>query len=152
MARPKKAGIHLRKTLALAYGPPPEPGEIRLSKVWLSGRTEVSQTIFISQIYALLEEHLNDSSMNVNWLADKLTINRKMLYRKVQSLIQLAPAELIQQYRLRRAADLLVVGHTVSETAHSVGFSTASHFTTVFKTFYRQTPTEFIASQQIRLI
>jgi CheY-like chemotaxis protein len=105
------------------------------------------QDPFLGKIYALLERHLDDTQVNVDWLADQLAMNRKTLYRKVHSLIQLAPAELIRQYRLRRAADLMGVGHNMAETADRVGFSTPSHFAIVFKEFYGQTPTEFIASR-----
>ncbi|RRB09841.1 hybrid sensor histidine kinase/response regulator [Larkinella knui] len=103
---------------------------------------------FLVRIYALLDQHLDDSTISVDWLADQLTMNRKTLYRKVQSLIQLAPAELIRQYRIRKAADLLRAGHNVAETADLVGFNTPSHFTLVFKEIYQQTPTEFIAGRQ----
>lgn len=102
---------------------------------------------FLVRIYALLEEHLDDPSISVDWLADQLAMNRKTLYRKVQSLIQLAPADLIRQYRMRKAAELLHAGHNVSETADLVGFNSPSHFTTVFKETYEQTPTEFIAGR-----
>ncbi|MDB5243600.1 MAG: hypothetical protein JWP57_4225 [Spirosoma sp.] len=102
---------------------------------------------FLGSIYAVLERHLDDTQVNVDWLADQLAMSRKTLYRKVQSLIQLAPADLIRQYRLRRAADLMGAGHNVAETADRVGFSTPSHFAIVFKEFYGQTPTEFISSR-----
>lgn len=102
---------------------------------------------FLLRIYELLEKHLDDSSINVDWLADQLDLNRKTLYRKVQSLIQLTPAGLIRQYRLRKAADLLQEGNNVAETAYKVGFSTPSHFTTVFKETYGQTPTQFIGNR-----
>lgn len=71
-------------------------------------------------------------------------MSRKTLYRKVQHVIQLPPADLIRQYRLRRAAELLRAGHTVSETADLVGFNTPSHFSLVFKEFYQKTPSEFV--------
>ena len=74
-------------------------------------------------------------------------MNRKTLYRKVHSLIQLPPADLIRQYRLRKAAELLGTGRNVNETADLVGFSTPSHFSIVFKDFYHQTPSEFITNR-----
>eukprot|EP01031_Cornospumella_fuschlensis_P019724 gene19724-24170_t len=66
---------------------------------------------FLLRIYALLEQHLDNPSISVDWLADQLAMNRKTLYRKVHSLIQLAPAELIRQFRLRKAAELLRSGY-----------------------------------------
>ena len=102
---------------------------------------------FLTRIYGLLDQHLDDDSIGVDWLADQMSMNRKTLYRKVQSLIQLPPADLIRQYRLRKAAELLRAGRNVSETADLTGFSTASHLASVFKDFYQQTPTEFMANR-----
>ncbi|QMW06878.1 response regulator [Spirosoma foliorum] len=105
------------------------------------------QDPFLIRIYGLLDQHLDDSTIGVDWLADQLAMNRKTLYRKIQSLIQLSPADLIRQYRLRKAAELLGSGNNVAETADLVGFNSPSHFTIVFKDFYQQTPTEYIASR-----
>nr|WP_229311431.1 two-component regulator propeller domain-containing protein [Larkinella rosea] len=102
---------------------------------------------FLERIYALLEENLDDSSIGVDWLADKLAMNRKTLYRKIQSLIQLAPTDLIRQYRIRKGVELLLAGKSVAETADLTGFSTPSHFSMVFKEIYQQTPTEYLASR-----
>ncbi|MFD2571468.1 two-component regulator propeller domain-containing protein [Spirosoma soli] len=106
----------------------------------------VVQDAFLRQVYELLETHLKDPSLNVDWLADQLAMSRKTLYRKIHSLIQLSPNELIRQYRLRKAADLLRAGYNVSQTAYLVGFKTPAYFTIVFKEFYQKTPTEYIAA------
>ena len=111
----------------------------------------VMQNAFLHRVYELLDNHLDDSAINVDWLADQLAMSRKTLYRKVNSLIQLSPNDLIRQYRLRKAADLLRSGHQVAETADLVGFKTPSHFTVAFKEFYQQTPTEFIANSLRKL-
>lgn len=100
---------------------------------------------FLHRAYEILENHLNDPALTVDWLADELAMSRKTLYRKVHSLTQLNPHELIRQYRLRKAADLLRAGHTPSQTAYLTGFKNPSYFTTVFKEFYQKTPSEFTA-------
>lgn len=139
IARQQKLGEHYRQQFALPAGvdSPAQP------------ITPVdSPDPFLNRVYDVLEKHLDDSSISVDWLADQLAMNRKTLYRKVHSLIQLPPADLIRQYRLRKAADLLRAGHTVAETADLVGFNTPSHFSIVFKEFYQKTPTEFMASRE----
>ena len=113
----------------------------------IHAKTLGKQHIFLSRIYTLLEQHSPDPLVSVNWLADQLAINRKTLYRKVQSLLQLTPTDLIRQYQLNKAAELLRRGYTVSQTASLIGFKSSSHFASVFKEFYQQTPREFIASQ-----
>jgi signal transduction histidine kinase/ligand-binding sensor domain-containing protein/CheY-like chemotaxis protein/AraC-like DNA-binding protein len=139
VTRQQKLGDHYRQQFALPTPPdqPASPAAVN----WLD-----SQDPFLLRIYQLLDKHLDDPSIGVDWLADQLAMNRKTLYRKVQSIIQLPPADLIRQYRLRKAIELLRAGHNVSETADLVGFNTPSHFTLVFKEFYQQTPSEFIAS------
>lgn len=100
---------------------------------------------FLRRVYELIEHHLNDPTLTVDWLAEELAMSRKTLYRKMHSLVQLNPHELIRHYRLRKAADLLRSGHTASQTAYLTGFKTPSYFTMVFREFYQKTPTEFIA-------
>ncbi|UHG93149.1 hybrid sensor histidine kinase/response regulator transcription factor [Spirosoma oryzicola] len=109
---------------------------------------EDTKNPFLDQIYALLEEHLglSDSTLTVDWLAENMAMSRKTLYRKLGSLTDLAPNELIRNYRLRKAVDLLRAGHSASETAYLVGFKTPSHFTTVFKEYYKKTPSDFLSN------
>ena len=105
---------------------------------------EAVQDQFLRRLYSLVEQRLDDSSLSVEWLADQLAMSRKTLYTKVNSLIQLSPNELIRQYRLRKAIDLLRAGHNASETAYMVGFESPSYFTKVFREFYQQTPTDYL--------
>lgn len=111
-------------------------------------QTENSVTIlqdkFLLRVYELLDKHLDNPELSVEWLADQLAMNRKTLYRKIQSLTQLAPNELIRRYRLRKAADLLRSGYNVSETAYRVGFEMPNYFSQCFKEMYQLTPTEYV--------
>ncbi len=99
---------------------------------------------FLRRFYSLIEQRLDDSSLSVDWLADQLAMSRKSLNQKVQNLTNLSPIELIRQYRLRKAIDLLRLGHNASETAYMVGFESPSYFTRVFRKFYQQTPTDYV--------
>lgn len=98
---------------------------------------------FLRKVYTLIEKHLDDSTLSVEWLADELAMSRKALYLKVHNLTHLSPVELIRQYRLRKAIDLLRLGHSAAETAYLVGFESPSYFTKVFREFYQQTPTSY---------
>ncbi|MFC5410264.1 response regulator [Larkinella bovis] len=98
---------------------------------------------FLRKLYTLIEQHLDDPTLSVEWLADELAMSRKALYLKVHNLTHLSPVELIRQYRLRKAIDLLRLGHSAAETAYMVGFESPSYFTKVFREFYHQTPTSY---------
>lgn len=106
---------------------------------------EIIHDVFLREFYTLLDNNLSNTSLNVDWLADQLSMSRKTLLRKVSSLTQTeAPSELIRHYRLRKAAKLLLAGKNVTETAELVGFKAATHFTKSFKDFYHQTPTQYL--------
>lgn len=105
---------------------------------------DIVQDPFLHRLYSLLEDHLDDPSLNVEWLAGELAMSRKSLYLKVHTLTQLAPNELIRQYRLRKSIDLLRAGRSASETAYLVGFDSPSYFSKVFREFYQRTPTEYV--------
>jgi CheY-like chemotaxis protein len=111
---------------------------------------ETVQNGWLRDLYAILEKHLDNPDVSVEWLADQMMMTRKTLLRKVQALVQLAPSEVIQQYRLRKAADLLRAGHSVSETAYAVGFNTPAYFGQCFKELYHVTPSEFSAANSVR--
>ncbi|MGA0555854.1 response regulator [Larkinella sp. VNQ87] len=98
---------------------------------------------FLRKIYTLIDQHLDDPTLSVEWLADELAMSRKALYLKVHNLTNLSPVELIRQYRLRKAIDLLRLGHSAAETAYLVGFESPSYFTKVFREFYKQTPSAY---------
>ena len=99
---------------------------------------------FLRRFYQLIDQRLDDSSLSVEWVAGQLAMSRKTLYLKVHTLTHLPPVELIRQYRLRKAVDLLRLGHNASETAYLVGFESPSYFTKVFREFYQQTPTDYL--------
>ncbi len=141
VSRQQKLADHHRQRFALL---PTGPTGADLPAV---ESPEVVADPFLMRVYELLEQHLDDPSLSVDGLADQLAMTRRTLHRKLQSLIQLSPNELIRQYRLRRAADLLGAGRNVAETADLVGFRTPSHFSLVFREFYQQTPTEFVSSR-----
>jgi signal transduction histidine kinase/ligand-binding sensor domain-containing protein/DNA-binding response OmpR family regulator len=106
-------------------------------------KSEAVDNIFLQKLYSLLEDRLDDSSFGVDELAESLAMSRRTLYRKLATLVNLPASELIQQYRLKRAAELLMQGQPVSQTAYQVGFESPQYFAKVFKAFYQFTPTEF---------
>lgn len=104
---------------------------------------ETVQDKFLRQVYELIEARIDDSSLSVESLAEEMSISRKTLYRKTNGLTKLPPNEVIRQYRLRRATDLLKIGHNASETAYMVGFESPAYFGQCFKDHYGVTPMEY---------
>jgi signal transduction histidine kinase/ligand-binding sensor domain-containing protein/DNA-binding NarL/FixJ family response regulator len=115
----------------------------QLAQLDSSDKFLVPEDDFLKRLYAILENSL-DSSVSVPWLADQLGTSTKTLNRKLDSLVQLTTTDLIRQYKLRRAAELLKKGNSVTDVAYLTGFKSPSHFSTTFKAFYQKTPSQFL--------
>ena len=98
---------------------------------------------FMNRVYAVLENRLDDSSFGVEPMAQVIGMSRMHLNRKIKAMTGMTPNELIRTVRLNRAAELLLTGASVSETADRVGFDTAAYFSKVFKEQYHLTPSEY---------
>ncbi|HVX28322.1 MAG TPA: ATP-binding protein [Parafilimonas sp.] len=111
-------------------------------------QTKETENSFIANLYLILDEHLDDTTLSVEKLATKAAVSSRTLNRKLSSIVGLSANELIKQYRLKRSIEFLKSGNNVSETAYSVGFETHSHFTTSFKSFFGVTPSEYLHQNQ----
>ena len=72
-------------------------------------------------------------------------MSRVQLYRKLKSLTNSSPKELLRRLRLKKAASLLAASDmTVAEIAYEVGFSSPSYFTKCYKEQFGESPTDFL--------
>ena len=99
---------------------------------------------FLKQFIAVVEKNIDQSEMDVNYIASELSISRSKLYNKVKSLTNKSIVEFILQYRLRKAARLLVEEDmSIREIMEQVGIESQSYFTATFKKEFDETPTAF---------
>jgi AraC-like DNA-binding protein len=101
------------------------------------------QTNFLLHLYELIEENMDASPLNVNFLATHMAVSRSTLNRKLSTLTGKSAHELIKNCRLKKAEKLLNSGRNVSETAYLTGFETPSYFIQCFKETYKITPKEY---------
>lgn len=100
---------------------------------------------FLTQMNRIIEEHIADSDLSVNFLAEQLGISRSGLFAKIKTLADITPNEMIQVVRLKRAAHLLREGkYLVSEVGYMVGFSNPSYFTKCFQKQFGIKPGDYI--------
>ncbi len=100
---------------------------------------------FITKVRTTVEKHLSDETYTVDRLAFDVFLSRVQLFRKLKSLVGLAPLEFISSIRLGRAAQLLQEGKmSVAEVCITVGFGTNySYFSKRFKERFGVSPSEF---------
>ena len=105
---------------------------------------------FVSRFKALVEEKMRDAELNVEDLGKDMGLSRVQLYRKLKSLTNYAPNELLRQARLKKAASLLASSEmTIAEIAYEVGFSSPSYFTKCYKEQFGESPTDFLKRKKL---
>ena len=105
---------------------------------------EIDKT-FITKFRKVIEDNLIDSDLNVDEIGKNLGLSRVQLYRKIKSLTNYAPNELVRIIRLKAAEQLFINSEkTVSEVAYDTGFTSPSYFTKCFKEYFNESPTEYL--------
>ncbi|MBC8618389.1 response regulator [Parabacteroides faecis] len=103
---------------------------------------------FSQKLFDVIEQNISNDKLDVELLCTEIGISRANLYRKLKSITELSPMELIRNKRLEMAAKLLKESEmNVSEIALHLGFNSHSYFSNSFKAFYGCTPTEFVQSK-----
>jgi CheY-like chemotaxis protein len=98
---------------------------------------------FMDSIYTYILEHLSEPELNMNEFYKEIGLSRSAFYRKLKTLSDLSPVELIRNTRMQFAVKYLKESDLpVSEIAYKVGFSSPSYFTKTFKSHFNQSPTE----------
>ena len=100
---------------------------------------------FVEKFKSLLDAKLGDSNLNVEDLGKDMGLSRVQLYRKIKSLTNYSPNELLRIARLKKAASLLASSDmTVAEIGYEVGFSSPSYFTKCYKEQFGESPTDLL--------
>ncbi len=99
---------------------------------------------FINNIKSVVEKNMANSNFSVDCLANEVCMSRMQLYRKLKSLFNKSPNEVIRIIRLKRAAQLLEVGQfNVSEVTYMVGYNDLKSFREQFKKEFGMNPSAY---------
>jgi len=99
---------------------------------------------FLHKLNDFISHNLPNIDLDVDTLAKLMNMSRPTFYRKLKSVSDLTPNELINVARLNRAAELIsTTGHKVCEIAKMVGFNSQSNFGKAFLKRFHATPTEY---------
>lgn len=97
---------------------------------------------FYSRFLSLVSAKMGNPDLNIDSIAAELGLGRSQFYRKIKSLTNYSPVELLRKLRLEKARELLAsTSRTISEIAYEVGFTAPAYFTRVYREAYGETPT-----------
>lgn len=107
-----------------------------------SGNCDIDNE-FYNRFLEIFTAEMGNPELSVDNLASKMGLERTQFYRKIKSLTNYSPVELIRHLRLRKARTLVTATEkSISEIAYEVGFSTPAYFTKCYREAYGETPTE----------
>ncbi len=104
---------------------------------------------FLEQLNDIITKRLTDSDLDVDLLASMMNISRPTLYRKIKSISDMTPNELINLSRLKKAAELLAENkYQISQVAYMVGYSVPTNFSRDFQKKFGVSPSNYILGLQ----
>jgi signal transduction histidine kinase/DNA-binding response OmpR family regulator len=99
---------------------------------------------FINEFIAIVENNIPNEEFSVDDICREIGISRVQLYRKVKALMGYNVNDYISTVRLQKAKFLLAdMQYSISEVASRVGYSSQAYFSTVFKSKFALTPSEY---------
>jgi DNA-binding response OmpR family regulator/two-component sensor histidine kinase len=99
---------------------------------------------FLKRFTEHIEQHVSEAEYDTEALAHDMCMSRMQLNRKLNALTGHPTHELVRQYRLQRAAQLLQSqAGNVSQVAFESGFNSLSHFTRAFREQFGVLPSEY---------
>ena len=96
---------------------------------------------FMDSVYKYINDHLTDPGLHMDHFCREIGMSRSNFYRKLRSISDLNPNELIRNTRLQFSVKYLrETDLSISEIAYNVGFSSPSYYTKAFRGFFNVSP------------
>jgi class 3 adenylate cyclase len=102
---------------------------------------------FLENLFAVLDKKWPDSDFGVTEFCIAMSMSKSQLYRKTISIWDLSPVQLLKEFRLNKAMELLR-GHrvNVSQATFDSGFTSPSYFTKCFKKKFGLLPANYLSA------
>lgn len=102
----------------------------------------------VKKMMAYIHEHYGEP-LPIRTLAQAGICSERECYRAFHACLHMTPAAYLQSYRLQIACQMLTSGkESLTEIAHSCGFSSSSYLGKVFRSVYGCTPMEYRNARQ----
>lgn len=99
---------------------------------------------FLKEVLKVIEENIPNANFTIDKLEKEQFMSHSKFYRKIKALTGMSGKEILQDMRLKRAAQLLEeTGLSISEIADNTGFSDAKYFSITFKQKYNLAPSKY---------
>jgi AraC-like DNA-binding protein len=98
---------------------------------------------FMANVQQIVDAHLTDSDLNVEYLSTELQLDRTQVFRRIKNITGKGPMEYIRERKLLRADELLrTTDKTVRQVAMELGFASPGYFTKYYKQYFDHLPSK----------
>ena len=123
------------KSLYRSAGLLPQPEESTFSQ---------TDENFLLKLNTLINENLCESALDINFLCNKMCMSRSTLYNKLKALTDMGANDYINKIKMEKAKELIITSDLSFMTiAEQTGFTTSRYFSTIFKQYTGETPTQY---------
>lgn len=101
---------------------------------------------FLEKIIVSIEKNMSNSSFGVEELAADINMSTSHFYRRLKELTGQAPNAYLRNFRLQKAAELLIADKnlTAADVMFEIGIESKSYYSSAFKKIHGLSPSEFI--------
>ena len=99
---------------------------------------------FLQLLFETLERQWHNSNTEIGDFCKSMSMSKSKLYRKSTEITGFSPNELLREYRLLKALELLKTDRNISQTTFECGFSSPSYFTKCFQQRFGLQPMGYV--------
>ncbi len=116
-----------------------------LSK-YKSTMTDVeNSSVFVKTLSTVIEENYANNQLTTKEISVFLNMTVRTLQRKINQLVGVSPLAYLRTYRLEKAMQLIISGHTsIKSIRRRVGMENNARFYEYFKQYTGKTPNEYV--------
>ncbi|WAC02669.1 helix-turn-helix transcriptional regulator [Lacinutrix neustonica] len=106
--------------------------------------TTDSADIFLNKVTKIIDENIDNDTLNMQQLSELLYMSRSSLSKKIKTHTGLKPTAFINKYKLEKSKHLLIVTNwQISRISDALGFSSQQYYCRLFKKHFRDNPTQY---------
>lgn len=99
---------------------------------------------FFDQMMEIISNNIDNSNLSVETLSNELKLSVRQFYRRLKQITDKTPADIIREYRLETARQLLLSTHlTIDEIMDKTGFNNRSTFYKLFSQKFGVPPRQY---------
>lgn len=105
---------------------------------------DMEKSVFVEGVIKYINDNIGEFGLGVDEISAGMNCSRATLFNKLKSELDMSPNQLIREIRMARALELMKDPTArISDIGYSVGFSSSSYFTKIFRETFGMSPKDY---------